>query len=123
METPLSLRQLDDEILLARLRELVDRDHALTAELLVHLGEVDGRRLYLGKACSSMFVYCTQVLGFSEGVAYVRIEVARAARKYPLVLERIAEGANHLTGITLLARHFTAENHRALLDESRGKSK
>ena len=58
-----------------------------TAELLALLAEVDARRLYLGEGCSSLFAYCTQVLHLSEHAAYHRIEAARAARQYPVILE------------------------------------
>ena len=34
-----------------------------------------------------MFSYCTGVLHLAEGAAYNRIEAARAARSYPMILE------------------------------------
>ncbi len=74
-----SLKSLSHDQLLTRLRDLIQRDHSLEAELIAHLGEVDVRRLYLGQACPSMFHYCVHVLHFAEGVAYKRIAVARAA--------------------------------------------
>jgi hypothetical protein len=114
---------LSDSDLLARVKELTRREQQATAELVAHLGEVDGRRLYLGQGCSSLFTYCTQVLGYSEHEAYGRIEAARAARKFPFVLEVLGEGAVHLTAVGLLAPHLTKENHRALLGEARYKSK
>jgi 5-methylcytosine-specific restriction endonuclease McrA len=64
---------------------LVKRDRILEAEFVSHLGEVEARRLHLEQGCSSMFDYCVKVLGLSEGVAYKRIGVARAARKFPEV--------------------------------------
>ena len=85
--------------------------------------EIDSRRLYLGEGCASMFVYCTQVLHLSEGGAYNRIEAARAARTYPLILELFEQSAITLTAIRLLAPHLTAENHRAVLASARHKSK
>ena len=54
---------------------------------LALLAEVDARRLYLGEGCSSLFTYCTQVLHLSEHAAYHRIEAARAARQYPVILD------------------------------------
>jgi hypothetical protein len=57
----------------------VQRGNAVEAELLLHLAEVDARQLYLEEGCSSMFTYCQQVLHFAEGVAYKRIQAARAA--------------------------------------------
>jgi hypothetical protein len=86
-----------------------------TGELLGLLAEVDTTRLYLGEGCSSLFAYCTQVLHLSEHAAYHRIEAARAARQYPVILERVASGDMTLTAVAMLRPHLTAENHEALL--------
>ena len=86
-------------------------EHLATAALLRALMEIDTRRLYLGEGCASMFSYCTQVLHLAEGAAYNRIEAARAARTYPLILELFEQGAITLTAVRLLAPHLTAENH------------
>jgi hypothetical protein len=63
------------------------------------------------------------VLHLSEGGAYNRIEAARAARTYPLILELFEQSAITLTAIRVLAPHLTAENHRAVLASARDKSK
>ena len=83
----------------------------------------DARRLYLAEGCSSLFTYCTQVLRLSEHAAYGRIEAARAARKYPVLLERLEAGDMTLTAIGLLAPHLTLDNHQHLIDVSQHKSK
>jgi hypothetical protein len=63
------------------------------------------------------------VLHLSEHAAYNRIEAARAARRFPLILERLADGSIHLTAIRLLAPKLTPANHRAVLNSARHKSK
>ena len=70
-----------------------------------------------------MFSYCTRVLHLAEGVAYNRIEAARAARSYPLILELFERGAITLTAVRLLAPHLTAENHVAVLASATHKTK
>jgi hypothetical protein len=45
------IHEIADDELLARLQRLVRADHALTARLLVHMGEVDARGLYRERAC------------------------------------------------------------------------
>jgi hypothetical protein len=85
--------------------------------------ELDRRRLYLVEGCSSLFTYCTQVLHLTEHAAYGRIEAARAARKFPVILERLHDGTLTLTAVCLLGPHLTAENHLAALDAARHKSK
>jgi hypothetical protein len=81
---------LSDPDLLREVRRLVSRERAATAALIAALGELDVRRLYLAEGCSSLFTYCTHVLHLSEHAAYGRIEAARAARKWPVVLELFA---------------------------------
>jgi len=63
------------------------------------------------------------VLHFSEHAAYHRSEAARAARQFPVILDMLAEGAVTLTTVTLLRPHLTRQNHSALLDAARHKSK
>ena len=94
-----------------------------TALLIAHLSEIDARELYLGEGCGSLYKYCTEILRLSEDVAGNRIIVARLAQKFPVVLERLAEGAVHLSALRILAPCLTRENHLALLDAARHKSK
>lgn len=63
------------------------------------------------------------MLHLSEHAAYARIEAARAGRQWPVIFMLIADGSLHLTAITLLGRHLTAENHQVLLAAARHKSK
>ena len=88
------------------------REREATARLIALLAEVDERRLYLGEGCSSLFTYCTQALHLSEHAAYGRIEAARAARRFPVVLDLLSEASLTLTSVTLLAPHLTPTNHR-----------
>jgi hypothetical protein len=70
-----------------------------------------------------MFAFCVDELGFSEDQAYNRTTVARAARQFPAMLDALRSGAVHLTGLRLLARCLTEQNHHDLLAEAAGKSK
>ena len=78
-----SLRRLSDADLVARVKSLVARERRATALLVAHLGELDTRDIHLRAGYSSLFAYCRDALGLSEHEAYNRIEVARAARRFP----------------------------------------
>ena len=93
------------------------------SELVAHLAEVETRRLYAREAAPSMFVYCTNILHLSEAEAWLRITAARVAREHPVVLEMLADGRLHLTGIAKLAPHLTRENRDLLLSCAVHKSK
>jgi len=123
MTTIHAVAHLSNEELLAQVKSLAARERLATVALIASLAELDERRLYLAEGCSSLFTYCTQVLHLSEHAAYGRIEAARAARRFSLMLALLAEGALTLTTICLVAPHLTAENHADVLESARNKSK
>lgn len=118
-----SLKRLADQELVSRMKALIAREREATAEIVAHLAELDTREFHLREGYPSLFVYCRDVLGLSEWEAYNRIEVARSARGFPIVLDLLAEGSVHLTAVRLLAPHLTPENHRHVLESARGKTK
>jgi hypothetical protein len=118
-----SLSKISDDQLLSRLSELVQQSRHVEAELVAHIGEVEARRLYAREAAPSMFVYCRNALGLSEHEAYLRIGVARAIRKHPILLEMLADGRLFLSGIARLAPILTEANRERVLARAAGMSK
>ncbi|MGH2402929.1 MAG: hypothetical protein ACRDGN_00550, partial [bacterium] len=118
-----TVAQLSNEDLLARVKDLAQREREATVALIVHLAELDERRLYLGEGYPSLFKYCTDVLHLSEHATYNRIETARAVRQFPVLLEHLAAGWVNLFAVRLLAPHLTPQNHRDVLALARHKSK
>src|SRR4030095_3507322 len=118
-ELTLALRAVPDDELLRRLSDLVCRSRRIDADVVAHIGEVDKRRLFARPPFPSMFAYCTESLHLSEAEAYRRITVARAARRFPVVLEMLRDGRLHLSGMARLVPLLTAENCEALLSRAR----
>jgi 5-methylcytosine-specific restriction endonuclease McrA len=114
---------LTDSQLLDALARCVRDERGATATVVAHLAETDARALHLGAGFSSLFEYCCAVLRLSESATYNRIEVARAARRYPLLLDRLADGSLNLTSARLLAPHLTGETHRDLIAAAAGLRK
>ncbi len=52
-----------------------------------------------------------------------RVRVARLVQRFPQMLDELASGAIHLTGLFLLSGHLTEDNVEQVLAEARGKSK
>ena len=117
------LHSLSDSDLLHTTRVHLQRAHALDAELLLLLGEIDARQLYAQRAFPSMFAFCLGELGFSEDVACNRIAVARLARRLPRVLDFVRDGRVHLTGLRLLDSFLTNDNLEEVLAAATRKSK
>ena len=70
-----------------------------------------------------MFAYCTETPHLSEADAYLRIEVARTARKHPAILPMLQDGRLHLSGIAKLAPVLTEANRDDLLARATHKTK
>src|ERR1043165_3039470 len=119
----LAIGVMNDDDLLACTRELVRNSCDVEAELLLHLAEIDERKLYAQRAYPSMHVFCVKELGFSDGAAYNRVGVAKAGRRWPAVLDALRSGVVHLSGLRVLVPHFADENVQRLLAEAAGKSK
>src|SRR5262245_39184405 len=117
------LESLSDDEVLAGLDDLLHRSRRVEAPLIAHLGEIHARHLHARFAAPSIFMYCTSVLYMSEGEAQLRITVAKAARDHPVLLELLADGRLHLSGIARLAPVLTAENRDALIARAVHKSK
>jgi 5-methylcytosine-specific restriction endonuclease McrA len=117
------LSNLSDQDLLAHLQIAAQAECRATAHLVALLIELDSRRLYLSEGFPSLFAYCMDALHLSESATYNRIDVARTARRFPIILDGLAAGELTLASVRLLAPHLTSENHREVLTRARHKSK
>jgi hypothetical protein len=123
MNSRIVVESLSSSDLRSATHELVRTSCGVDAAILVHLGEIDERKLYLDWRFSSMFAFCVGELGFSEDIACNRIDLARAARRLPVILDALSSGRVHMAGLRLLAPHLTTENQEKVLAEAAGKSK
>src|SRR5882762_9948244 len=110
MNSQIVVESLISSDLRSATHELVRTSCGVDAALLVHLGEIDERKLYLDWTFSSMFAFCVGELGLSEDVACNRIELARAARRTPVILEALRSGQVHLAELFLFEDTPTTEN-------------
>jgi hypothetical protein len=118
-----SLAQLSDDELLANTRRLVGRSNQLLAALLVHLSEVEVRGVHRTRSCASLYTYCIYELRFSEDAAARRSAAARFAKAFPALLDAVAAGELHLTGLLMIGPHLTPENHENVLGRAKFRTK
>ena len=118
-----TLENVSDADLHAATRGLVGRSNQLLAALLAHLGEVEARGAHRERACASLYTYCIYELCFSEDEAFRRVSAARLARRFPAVLDAVAAGELHLTGLLLLGPHLTEQNLSEVLARAKHRTK
>src|SRR5438876_11614578 len=94
---------LPDRDLLMALDALAGRERGATADVVAQLAILDSRpSVYAARGYGSLFSYRTQALRLSEDADCSRIEVARACRRVPEILDLLACGSMTLTTIRLL---------------------
>ena len=98
------------------------RDRQSVAMFLVYLGEFDAQQLYLPEAYPSMYAYCRSALGLAHDAATRRIHAARYARRFPVLIDAIADGRIELSAVGLLGPHMNEGNAEALVALASGKS-
>ena len=94
---------LTDGALMAATPRLAGDEREVTARLIAHLGEIDARGLHVPAGFSSLYIYCREGLGYSEDAAHNRKVAAQVARRYPAVIDMLADGRASLTGLKILA--------------------
>src|SRR5262245_50097773 len=117
-----SLTHLADSRLAQELRAGVADDRLGLARRLAQIAEFDHRRLFL-PAYPSMYQYCLRELGYSEDEACKRINVARAARRYPALSQSMATGRHSLTTADMLVPNLLPETADELISASIGMTK
>ena len=115
--------ELSDAELLTATRGLVGRSNQLLASLLAHLGEVEARGIHRTRACASLYGYCIYELRFSEDEAFRRVTAARLVRRFPALLDAVASGELHLTGLLMLGPLLTADNLVEVLARAKHRTK
>jgi len=118
-----TLEDVPDAELLTATRGLVGRSNQLLAALLAHLAEVEARGVHRERACASLYTYCIYELRFSEDEAFRRVSASRLVRRFPAVLDAVASGELHLTGLLLLGPHLTAQNLTEVLARAKHRTK
>ena len=117
------LQLLPDDELLRRLIDLNAAARSHLSDLVAHIAEMDKRKLYARESAPSMFAWCRDVLHLSEAEAFLRIRAARASRRYPAILDMLADGRLHLTAVAKLAPHLSKQNAVWLLQRASNRSK
>ena len=122
MDAAFVLNDRSDQELLDSVWAAVRRETENVAVVIAHIAEIEKRNIFPEDGFGSLKGYCMEALHFSEDQTYTRIGVARIARKFPVVLEMLADGLVHLTAVLRLGPSLTEENHVAILDEATYKT-
>jgi hypothetical protein len=103
-------------------RTVVAKSRGHMARLLATLAEIDARRLYRRAGHPTLYAYVRTELAHDDREACERVLAARAARRFPVLFEAIADGRLNPSAVNLLEPHLTEETVEALVAAATNKT-
>ena len=107
-----TVRALSDRGLLRATSTLVRHERHLQGAVIDHLAEIEARRLFLHRGCSSLFYYAVRELGYSDAAAGRRIGAVRLCADQPDARERLRDGSLTLSTAAELQWAFDRQRRR-----------
>ena len=115
MDSSLCVEALSDRALLDRFGLAVRQDREQARLLLELIDAIDRQKLWAEQGYSSLFAFCVDRFHMSESTAAKRIGAARTARRFPVLLDMVARGELHLSGVHRLKASLTEDNQCTVL--------
>jgi 5-methylcytosine-specific restriction endonuclease McrA len=117
-----SLRSCSDSTLPSRTRKLVRCERSMTLRVLVHLNEIEERKLHFKLGYRSMLHFCVEALGYARSSAGRRITAARCMKRFPEVLAMLDAGEANVVTIACVAGILTPDNKEEILGRIQGRT-
>ena len=111
---------LSDAEVTALLAAMVRRERVTLAAMLGYLGLLVERKLYAPAGYDCVSAYLVDRFGWSLPSAQKRLQAAGLCRRFPDLLDLVASGAFHLTGLCVLAPVVTELNVERVCAEAQG---
>lgn len=129
----LNLKNISNFALDQNLKSLISKERSILTDVLLHIVEVDRRKLYLSLAYPNLFEYLTKHIGYSNGSAQRRIDAARLSHETPEIVIDLENGSLNLSQVSLLQKAIrqtqvesktkvTAQAKTQVLSELKNKS-
>lgn len=130
-----SIQHCSNSELNLRLMNLVQREREMLAMIILHIQEINRRKVFLEMGYPSMFSYMTEHLKYSPGSAMRRLDAAKVVAQAPEILDQLQTGALNLSQVSMVEqsvrqmkkstpqRSLTSSEKAELLKKLSGKTK
>ncbi len=93
----MNFKDLSNKELISDFEKLVISERKITHLVLLHILEIEQRKLYAEFGYESLFTYLTKHFGYGESSAYRRIQSARLLKQVPQASAQLETGALNLS--------------------------
>ena len=118
-----SLINVSDVELLSSVKSIKSSEDKAVAQIVLHLYEINIRKLYRDAGYPSLFNYCVSALGYSESSAYRRMVAAKALAENPEIYDLLAEGKITLFTVAEIYKTVKPEDKAKVLEAAIGQPK
>jgi hypothetical protein len=101
-ERNMNLKSLTNQALDAKVISLAKKDKELLAETIIHIAEVERRKLYRQMNIKSLYAYLTDHAGFSNGSAFRFIDAGNLQLEVPELAAKIEAGKININQVRLI---------------------
>jgi hypothetical protein len=119
----MNLKALTNQALDLKVISLAKKEKELLAETIIHVAEVERRKLYREFNITSLYNYLTDHAGFSNGSAYRLMDAARLQLEVPDLAKKIEAGKINMTQVRLVqeaSRQREKEDRTKAVEPLRG---
>ncbi|MCB9883616.1 MAG: HNH endonuclease [Planctomycetes bacterium] len=116
------VEQLSDDELHSQATQLASIMLRHTAQLIAHISVIADKQAFRPEY-TSLFTYCINELGLSEGETHVRTQVANVCRRHPELLDSLGANRMSLTVAGKLSPHLNMENASELITACEGMTR
>lgn len=98
--------------LISEFKDLVTKERQLQTKILHYLRIIENRKIHLALGFSSLFVFLTEEIGYSEATAYRKIQAMRLIQDMPEVEEKLEKGKLSLSVASQFQGFLNKENQK-----------
>ncbi len=110
-----SLSHLSDQELIESFEASLAELQASTARMLECIAQVDALEVFRDAGYSTLEEFCLAESGIEPDDIVGFVQVARASREFPTILQAIAQGHHEIATLAMLVPHMNAERVDELL--------
>ena len=114
----MNFKKISNQELISDFQKLVSSERKITHLVLLHILEIEQRRLYAEFGYESLFSYLTKHFGYGESSAYRRIQSARLLKHALQVSSLLESGSINLSQLTQVQKCIKTENKRGVFVSS-----
>ena len=114
---------LSHEELVKSIKHLLIQERRCACDLIIHLAELEERKLHVAAGYSTLYKYCVRFLGISHNKAYKRSCAAKLIKSWPSLIPDLREGLITESHCAIISPKINADNFAMIIAGIKGKSK